>query len=83
MKCDCIMDIEQELADHYTKELGVKASATCGNIGYTFGPEPGIVMRYDFFVKAEKPGYRSLKGKAVSMIASYCPFCGKSAKDQS
>jgi hypothetical protein len=35
-----------------------------------------MLHKTPFFVKADKPGFRSAKGKEISFFASFCPFCG-------
>lgn len=80
MKCECLGDIEKKLAEKYTAELGVNASVECQAIGFTLIENSfDLAHRTDFKITAPIKGY--IKGKTMPVFANYCPFCGKSVKD--
>jgi hypothetical protein len=83
MSCNCVRDNEERIAEHYTKVLGVPATATVKNIAWGIGGDGGITEAayLPYLVKADKPGFKSAKGKEVSMFFSFCPFCGVSLKE--
>lgn len=79
LNCTCITDLEKTVAETMTEQIGAPATAKCESIGFTFGKAIGIVHLTNFKVTAEKKGWA--RGKSVPMHASFCPFCGKSAKE--
>ena len=81
MKCNCINDIEKKLAEKYTAELGVEANVECQATGFTLiGNSFDLAHRTDYKITAQIKGYT--KGKTMPVFANYCPFCGKSVKDE-
>jgi hypothetical protein len=40
------------------------------------------MLSIPFSVRADAPGYRSQNGKKVPVYATFCPFCGVSAKPE-
>lgn len=79
MNCTCVRDNEKRIAEHYTKQLGVAATAEVRNVAFVLGEKPGEAPYLPYAIKADKPGYRGARGKEVSMFFTYCPFCGKKA----
>lgn len=82
MNCTCIKDMEGKLRDFlHPKIKGHIERVECGCIGFGL-TDDGMEIRLliPFNIKADAPGYRSLKGKQMSVSASFCPFCGKSTK---
>ena len=77
MSCDCISDIEKRLADKFSADIGVDASARCESVGFLLSG--GIVHYTNFKITAQAKGYA--RGKVVPVHSNYCPFCGKSMKD--
>ncbi|MDE1139916.1 MAG: hypothetical protein PW999_09735 [Paraburkholderia tropica] len=82
MNCNCVRDNESRIADHYTELLGAPATAEAKNVAFMLGSKVSEAAYLPYAVKADKPGYRGAKGKEVSMFFSFCPFCGKSTKDE-
>lgn len=74
--CNCIRENETKVAEHYTKQLGVPATAEVGNVALVFGKVTVERPFLPYRVKADRPGYKSAKGKEVSMFFTFCPFCG-------
>ncbi len=84
MQCNCIEEIEAKIKEHMQPDVKAPIeSARCQNISYVLnGANAGTHIGIPFGVKADAPGYRSRKGKEFTVIASYCPFCGKSTKPE-
>nr|WP_124262475.1 hypothetical protein [Paraburkholderia bannensis] len=82
MNCNCVRDNESRIADHYAELLGAPATAEAKNVAFLLGSGVSEAAYLPYAVKADKPGYRGAKGKEVSMFFSFCPFCGKSTKDE-
>lgn len=76
MTCNCVRDNEARLAEHYGKQLGVPATAKAKNVAFVFGDEVSERAYLPYAIKANKPGFSSIKGKEISMFFSFCPFCG-------
>lgn len=83
LQCKCLNEVEGKLRDHYRTLLGTDVEICAADAVFVLGNGGGTALRQTFCIKADKPGYRSQKGKEVSMMASFCPFCGKSTGDQS
>lgn len=79
MNCTCINDLELKLAKKYSGELGADATAECQASGFTIGMSVSVIHKTDFKITADVPGFK--RGKTVPVIASFCPFCGKSARE--
>lgn len=80
MNCTCINDLEKKLAAKYSAELGTSASAECRAAGFSFGKSLMVIHKTEFKITANAPCYK--RGKSIPVIASYCPFCGTSTKEQ-
>lgn len=78
MNCICIERVEQELADHMRPRAGDDVKATCNATALCFGKSVRTALMIPFTVKGSKKGYSSAKGCAMSVAASFCPFCGVS-----
>jgi len=76
MSCTCVCDNEKRLAEHYSKQLGVPASAEAKNVAIVFGAKVESRPFLFYAIKADKPGYRSVNGKNIHMFFNFCPFCG-------
>lgn len=76
MNCDCLTKTETALSEHYTKHLGTPATAEMAQ-AWTM---EGVFIRIPVRVKANKPGYKAVRGKEVSFFPSFCPVCGVSTK---
>jgi hypothetical protein len=70
------------LAEHYSKQLGVAAKAEAKNVAIVFGSGVSERPYMPYGIKADKPGWRSAKGKEISMFFNFCPFCGVSTEEQ-
>jgi hypothetical protein len=82
MSCNCVRDNEARLAEHYTKQLGIAAKAEAKNVAIVFGGGVSERPYLPYAIKADKPGWRSAKGKEISMFFNFCPFCGVSTAEQ-
>jgi hypothetical protein len=81
MKCECISDIEKKLAEKYTVELGIEPKVECQSVGFTLIDNKfDMTLRTDYKITAPVKGFT--KGKIMPVFANYCPFCGKSVKDE-
>jgi hypothetical protein len=80
MNCNCIIDIEKQLKDMHEKHLGTQVEVECQNYGLTFGKSVRTEHITEFKVTADAKGYK--KGKLTSVFASFCPFCGKSTREE-
>lgn len=80
MKCTCIGDIEKKLADKLSADLSVPAKVECQNTAFLFGTaKVELAHTTQFKITAQAKGY--VKGKTMPVTANYCPFCGKSVKE--
>ena len=78
MSCNCVRDNEARVAEHIGKQLGVECKAKAGNVAITLGVKSSGERPFmPYMVRADKPGYRSQAGKAVSMFFTFCPWCGE------
>jgi hypothetical protein len=76
MTCNCVRENEARVAEHYSKQLGVPATAKALNVAMVFEPTFHEAGYLPYSIKADKPGWRGAKGKEISMFFNYCPFCG-------
>jgi hypothetical protein len=82
MNCECIKRIEGELAEvPFVKEkAGENIKVTCAATGFQLTDDMGLklVINIPFRIRGTGKGFTSEKGKEMPVVASYCPFCGKS-----
>ncbi|WP_353191374.1 hypothetical protein [Pandoraea pnomenusa] len=79
MNCDCISVTEKRIAEKFSAELGADIKATCMGTGFLVRDnELAVCINTRFKLTGNAKGYQ--RGKEINMIASYCPFCGKSTK---
>lgn len=82
MNCNCINDIEKRLEKQFSEQLCKPAKVECQSAGFSLGKSLAIIHKTEFKIKfkitADAPGYK--RGMPLSLIASFCPFCGKSTK---
>jgi hypothetical protein len=76
MACNCVRENEARIAEHYSKQLGVPAKAEAKNVAIVFGQGMSERAFLPYAVKADKPGFKSAKGKEISMLFTFCPWCG-------
>lgn len=81
MTCNCVRDNEVRLTEYYTEQLGVPAKAEAKNVAFVFGSGLSERPYLPYAIKADKPGYKSAKGREISMFFNFCPFCGVSTKE--
>lgn len=80
MQCKCIDEITAKLKQHAVEKLGaINPSLSMNNLGINFNTGEGVIS-LPFTIRAENKPFNTLKGKSINMVASFCPFCGKSAK---
>ena len=76
MNCNCIKELEQKLAKHYSEQLGVAAQVECQDVALILtGNSMASRLKNAFQVTAQSKGF--IKGKTIPVTGSYCPFCGK------
>jgi hypothetical protein len=80
MNCNCLTDIEKKLKEKFSGELRTPVDVQCQNIGFVFGKACRLVHLTKFKITADVKGYR--KGRETTVTANYCPFCGKSTKEE-
>jgi hypothetical protein len=82
MNCNCISTIEAKAAAKYTADLGGPAEAKIGNVGFGVTDDGAVSMNMFAPVKvtADVPRFRT--GKKIDLFFSFCPFCGKSTKQE-
>ena len=81
MKCNCLIDIENKLAEKYTAELGQSVNVECQATGFALIDNKfSLTHRTDYKITAQVKGF--VKGKILPVFANYCPFCGKSVKEE-
>jgi hypothetical protein len=77
VNCNCIGEIEKNLAKKYSSELGVDATADCMASGFSMsGNLVRVIHKTDFRITAPAKGF--VRGNIMPVFASYCPFCGTS-----
>ena len=86
MKCGCIKTVTENVRkslEDRPELTGKITSVECNAVGIAIiGNSLLTTINIPFAIKADAPGFRSNKGKSMSMIASYCPFCGVSTKEE-
>lgn len=80
MNCNCVTEYENKIKELFKDEHDVEPTdVTCKNAGFRFaGGNLVTTLSIIFNVEADVKGFRSKNGKAVPVIANYCPFCGVS-----
>jgi len=79
MNCDCLTINRTKIAEHYAKQGVVNPDVSENFLGINFETGEGVIT-LTYTVRGENKPYNTVKGKPLSMVASYCPWCGKSAK---
>ncbi len=80
MNCTCVSDLEAKLPKF--AKAGDGATATCEATAMGITDDMGLVMRLTlpFRISGSVKPYNKAKGHVVPFAASYCPFCGRTAK---
>lgn len=79
MNCDCISKTEKAIAEKFSAEVGADIKATCMGVGFLVRDNSlDVCINTSFKLTGNAKGYT--RGKEIKMIASFCPFCGKSTK---
>jgi len=81
MNCDCLKFNEQKLIEHYAAKGVANPKVSPDFLGIDFQTGQGCISLV-YTVRGDNRPYNTQKGKACHFVASYCPFCGKSAKAQ-
>lgn len=86
MNCDCIKQTEKRLAeaDFVKAKAGENIEVSCQitTFGLTETNNLVLALAIPFRVRGTGKGFSSAKGKELPVFASYCPFCGKSTKEE-
>lgn len=82
MNCGCIKRLEGEIAQapFVKAKAGENIKVTCSATGFqmTDDMDLKLVINIPFRIRGTGKGFTSEKGKEMPVVASYCPFCGKS-----
>ncbi|MEM5325213.1 hypothetical protein VSR34_01195 [Paraburkholderia sp. JHI2823] len=81
MNCNCLNEMEDKVAAKFSADLGVPVEAQCQAVAFGMS-DSGVTLwhKTEFKITAPTKGYA--RGKLVPVMASFCPFCGKSAKPE-
>lgn len=86
MNCGCIKRLEGEIAKMpaLIAKAGDNIRVTCAATAFQMTDEMDLklVINIPFRVRGSAKGFTSEKGKEMPVVASFCPFCGTSAKAQ-
>ncbi|ODP35129.1 hypothetical protein [Pandoraea sp. ISTKB] len=79
MNCDCISTTEKRIEEKFSAELGADIKATCTAAALAVrGNALETCLYTRFKLTGNAKGYT--RGKEITMIASFCPFCGEPTK---
>lgn len=78
MNCDCIKNIQGEIAELMKPKAGDNATAKIQGMSMQL-VDAGLryTLTIPFRIKGSNKGYTSEKGKEMPCNANYCPFCGR------
>ena len=78
MNCDCINEYEKKMAEHFAEQAGEGCEAKLQNTAWILNPKSvRTMMNMVFRIKGSNKGFTSQRGKEVTLVCAYCPFCGK------
>jgi Zn-dependent M28 family amino/carboxypeptidase len=81
MDCNCISRHGQALTEQLLAKGAVNPRVFASFVGMDFESETGsMAVLMTFTAHAENKPYSGAKGHPMSVIASFCPFCGTPAK---
>jgi hypothetical protein len=80
MQCNCLTKVAENLAEYLKPQAGDDAKAQVSGLAWNLSDGCDEVLNIPFKVTGSKKGYSSAKGKEITVTASFCPFCGISAK---
>lgn len=81
MNCDCISRHGQALTQQLLAKGAENPEVYASFVGMDFESETGgMAVIMTFTARAANKPYNSLKGHPMSVVASFCPFCGVPAK---
>jgi hypothetical protein len=71
--------MEIKVAEKFAADLGVPVDAQCQGVAFGLA-DTGVRLwhKTEFKLTADAKGFK--RGKLIPVMASFCPFCGKSAK---
>jgi hypothetical protein len=82
MNCDCLKFNEARLIEHYRAHGVMNPRVTEEFLGINFSTgESTISLIYT--IRGDNRPFNTQKGKPCHMVASFCPWCGKSVKGNS
>lgn len=79
MNCNCLEDVKTKLTDFAVTRGVVNPKLSPDFLGINLGNGESIIS-LAYTMRGENRPYNTAKGKPVTMVASHCPFCGKSVK---
>jgi hypothetical protein len=81
MNCECLDFNESRMVEHYKAQGVVNPRVDAEFLGINLSTgETTINLVYR--VRGDNRPYNTQKGKVCNMIASFCPWCGKSLKKE-
>lgn len=79
MNCNCLAEVKADLLKHVAKRGAVNPRMSENFLGINLDTGEAIISM-SYTLHADNRPYNTQKGKPVTMVASFCPFCGKSVK---
>lgn len=79
MKCSCLTTIKAKLTEHVTEQGIINPQVTEEFLGINLSTGEGTISLV-YTVRGDNRPYNTRKGKPLNVVASFCPFCGVSAK---
>lgn len=79
MKCTCVYDVSKQIAAKMAERGAVNARVDPVFVALDLNTG-GEVITLPYTVHGDNKPYNTMKGKTVSMFASFCPFCGVPTK---
>lgn len=73
--------MEEKVAAKFSADLGVPVEAKCQGVAFCLS-DLGVKLWHKTEFKLTAPTKGFARGKLIPVMASYCPFCGKSTKEQ-
>lgn len=79
MDCTCNSRIGQQLTDQLLDKGAIEPRVFASFVGINLETGDSAIT-LPFIAHADNKPWATLKGQTLSVVASFCPFCGKPAK---